>query len=158
MPPILVSFFRSCQLFAKVTAWELGEFRVGTRGEVFVSLLLGFFITNSVARWTSCVESFLGLFEDRSFAETFACPKIRNLKTYGYLDLHRYPMVFWTSLPRPSEPVHMLNDFHIFHWSLEMGPGHPRPTDAAARPGRWTFLGLRFGDRHIQSQLVVFLP
>eukprot|EP00913_Durusdinium_trenchii_P031903 g29879.t1 len=30
---------------------------------VFVSLLLGFFITNSVARWTSCVESFLGLFE-----------------------------------------------------------------------------------------------
>ena len=31
--------------------------------EVFVSLLLGFFITNSVARWTSCVESFMGLFE-----------------------------------------------------------------------------------------------
>lgn len=30
---------------------------------VFVSLLLGFFITHSVARWTSCVESFLGLFE-----------------------------------------------------------------------------------------------
>ena len=31
--------------------------------QVFVSLLLGFFITHSVARWTSCVESFLGLFE-----------------------------------------------------------------------------------------------
>lgn len=30
---------------------------------VFVSLLLVFFITHSVARWTSCVESFLGLFE-----------------------------------------------------------------------------------------------
>jgi len=30
---------------------------------VFVSLLLGFFITNSVKRWTSCVEAFLALFE-----------------------------------------------------------------------------------------------
>ncbi|CAE7398417.1 NSUN2 [Symbiodinium pilosum] len=30
---------------------------------VFVSLMLGFFITNSVKRWTSCVEAFLSLFE-----------------------------------------------------------------------------------------------